>query len=50
MMTVQLREELRDTNIVVSSISPGFVGTDLNGGKGGPHTGGRGAVARPVRA
>ncbi|MAU19578.1 MAG: short-chain dehydrogenase [Martelella sp.] len=34
MMTVQLREELRDTNIVVNSISPGFVGTDLNGGTG----------------
>ncbi|MGV0818808.1 SDR family oxidoreductase [Martelella sp. AMO21009] len=34
MLTVQLREELRDTNIVVNSVSPGYVDTDLNGGAG----------------
>lgn len=34
MLTVQLSEELRDTSIVVNSVSPGFVKTDLNG-----HTG-----------
>ena len=34
MLTVQLAEELRGTPIVVNSISPGFVKTDLNG-----HTG-----------
>lgn len=31
MLTVQLREELRDTPIVVNSVSPGFVKTDLTG-------------------
>ena len=31
MLTVQLREELRDTAIVVNSVSPGFVKTDLTG-------------------
>ena len=31
MLTVQLNEELRDTSIVVNSISPGFVKTDLTG-------------------
>ena len=31
MLTVQLHEELRDTNIVVNSVSPGFVKTDLTG-------------------
>ncbi|WP_174800630.1 SDR family oxidoreductase [Martelella limonii] len=34
MMTVQLRQELRDTAIVVNSVSPGFVQTDLTGGNG----------------
>ena len=34
MLTVQLAEELRGTPIVVNSVSPGFVKTDLNG-----HTG-----------
>ena len=31
MLTVQLHEELRDTPIVVNSVSPGFVKTDLTG-------------------
>lgn len=31
MLTVQLREELRGTSIVVNSVSPGFVKTDLTG-------------------
>ncbi len=31
MLTVQLHEELRDTAIVVNSVSPGFVKTDLTG-------------------
>lgn len=31
MLTVQLREELRGTPIVVNSVSPGFVKTDLTG-------------------
>lgn len=31
MLTIQLREELRDTQIVVNSVSPGFVKTDLTG-------------------
>lgn len=31
MLTIQLHEELRDTNIKVNSISPGFVKTDLTG-------------------
>ncbi len=34
MLTVQLAEELRDTAIVVNSVSPGYVKTDLTG-----HTG-----------
>lgn len=34
MLTVQLAEELRDTAIVVNSVSPGFVKTDLTGGNG----------------
>jgi len=34
MLTVQLAEELRDTPIVVNSVSPGYVKTDLTG-----HTG-----------
>ncbi|MBX3580756.1 MAG: SDR family oxidoreductase [Rhizobiaceae bacterium] len=34
MLTVQLNEELRDTAIVVNSVSPGYVRTDLTG-----HTG-----------
>lgn len=31
MLTIQLHEELRDTPIVVNSVSPGFVKTDLTG-------------------
>ena len=31
MLTVQLNEELRDTPIMVNSVSPGFVKTDLTG-------------------
>ena len=31
MLTVQLKKELRDTPIVVNSVSPGFVKTDLTG-------------------
>lgn len=31
LLTIQLTEELRDTNIVVNSVSPGFVKTDLTG-------------------
>lgn len=31
MLTIQLSEELRDTGIVVNSVSPGFVKTDLTG-------------------
>jgi NAD(P)-dependent dehydrogenase (short-subunit alcohol dehydrogenase family) len=31
MLTVQLREELRGTAIVINSVSPGFVKTDLTG-------------------
>jgi len=34
MLTVQLAEELRDTLIVVNSVSPGFVKTDLTGHNG----------------
>jgi NAD(P)-dependent dehydrogenase (short-subunit alcohol dehydrogenase family) len=34
MLTVQLSEELRDTPIVVNSVSPGYVKTDLNGHSG----------------
>ncbi|MCF8480198.1 MAG: SDR family oxidoreductase [Rhodospirillum sp.] len=34
MLTVQLSEELRDTPIVVNSVSPGYVKTDLNGHRG----------------
>jgi NAD(P)-dependent dehydrogenase (short-subunit alcohol dehydrogenase family) len=34
MLTVQLAQELRDTTIVVNSVSPGYVKTDLTG-----HTG-----------
>lgn len=34
MLTVQLAAELRDTAIVVNSVSPGFVRTDLTGGNG----------------
>ncbi len=34
MLTVQLSEELRDTPIVVNSVSPGFVKTDLTGHNG----------------
>ena len=31
LLTIQLREELRDTKIIVNSVSPGFVKTDLTG-------------------
>lgn len=31
MLTIQLQEELRDTAVVVNSVSPGFVRTDLTG-------------------
>ena len=31
MLTIQLHEVLRDTSIVVNSVSPGFVKTDLTG-------------------
>lgn len=34
MLTVQLSEELRDTPIVVTSVSPGYVKTDLTGHAG----------------
>ena len=34
MLTIQLAEELRDTPIVVNSVSPGFVKTDLTGYNG----------------
>ena len=34
MLTVQLAEELRDTAIVVNSVSPGYVKTDLTGYNG----------------
>src|SRR5699024_9160933 len=34
MLTVQLAEELKDTSIVVNSVSPGFVKTDLTGHNG----------------
>jgi NAD(P)-dependent dehydrogenase (short-subunit alcohol dehydrogenase family) len=31
MLTIQLTEELRGTGVVVNSVSPGFVKTDLTG-------------------
>lgn len=34
MLTVQLAQELRDTNITVNSVSPGYVKTDLTGHNG----------------
>lgn len=34
MLTVQLAEELRDTPIIVNSVSPGYVKTDLTGHAG----------------
>jgi len=34
MLTVQLAQELRDTSIVVNSVSPGYVKTDLTGHNG----------------
>ena len=34
MLTVQLAEELRETPIVVNSVSPGYVKTDLTGHDG----------------
>ena len=34
MLTVQLAQELRDTPIVVNSVSPGYVKTDLTGHNG----------------
>ena len=34
MMTVQLAYELRDTNIKVNSVNPGYTATDLNNNQG----------------
>lgn len=34
MLTVQLAAELKDTDIVVNSVAPGYVKTDLTGGNG----------------
>ncbi|MCM2292544.1 SDR family oxidoreductase [Allorhizobium sp. BGMRC 0089] len=34
MLTVQLAAELKDTSIVVNSVAPGYVRTDLKGGNG----------------
>jgi NAD(P)-dependent dehydrogenase (short-subunit alcohol dehydrogenase family) len=34
MLTVQLAEELKGTSVVINSVSPGFVKTDLNGNTG----------------
>lgn len=34
MLTIQLAEELRGTNIVINSVSPGYVKTDLTGHNG----------------
>ncbi len=34
MLTVQLAQELRDTAIIVNSVSPGYVKTDLTGKNG----------------
>ncbi len=34
MLTVQLAAELKDTPIVVNSVAPGYVKTDLTGGNG----------------
>jgi NAD(P)-dependent dehydrogenase (short-subunit alcohol dehydrogenase family) len=34
MLTVQLAAELKDTSIVVNSVAPGYVKTDLTGGNG----------------
>ena len=34
MLTVQLAAELKDTQIVVNSVAPGYVKTDLTGGNG----------------
>ena len=34
MMTVQLAYELRDTNIKVNSVNPGYTATDLNNHQG----------------
>jgi NAD(P)-dependent dehydrogenase (short-subunit alcohol dehydrogenase family) len=41
MLTIQLAQELRDTQIVVNSVSPGYVKTDLTGHNGymTPHEG-----------
>ncbi|TQK07620.1 SDR family oxidoreductase [Herbaspirillum sp. SJZ107] len=47
MLTVQLAETLRGTNIAVNAACPGYVATDLNG-HGGPLTPAEGA-ATPVR-
>ncbi len=47
MLTVQLSEELRDTSVVVNSVSPGYVRTDLTG-QGGFLTAEEGARL-PVR-
>ena len=34
MLTVQLAAELKGTSIVVNSVAPGYVKTDLTGGNG----------------
>ena len=47
MLTVQLAQELRDTHIIVNSVCPGFVKTDLNGNTG--HLSTTQAAALPVR-
>ena len=47
MLTVQLAQELRDTQIIVNSVCPGFVKTDLNGNTG--HLSATEAAALPVR-
>jgi NAD(P)-dependent dehydrogenase (short-subunit alcohol dehydrogenase family) len=47
MLTVQLAEELRDSQIIVNAACPGFVKTDLNGNTG--HLSVTEAAATPVR-
>ena len=47
MLTIQLAQELSDTQIVVNSVCPGFVKTDLNGNTG--HISPTQAAELPVR-
>lgn len=47
MLTIQLAQELRDTQIVVNAVCPGFVKTDLNGNTG--NLSATQAAALPVR-